>query len=290
MSALFDASYLRPISMDQVVKLQYGASAHALAKTDHLHGWVARVGTEEKSINLATAYPSTGMLTLVAKGVRSGDWAAANLKGLSHVVFPVMVIAKDFAGDLGSVNRGLDYFRSNLAYVRKFYLGRVGRTFKLLQPVVAISSKSASDLNRLCDITTNDAHRNDFFYGLQSEYTSGLIACRADLLVVCAPFTGSSSSHWNGAAGLPGFAAVPPDTTSLQCPESGPVDAATKRATYGMAHEMGHAFDLDHTTIAFPLDPKRRESVMETKHPPEAILVPGEVTKLKASPFFTDMA
>ncbi len=55
---------------------------------------------------------------------------------------------------------------------------------------------------------------------------------------------------------------------------------------YGIGHELGHTFGLQHTSEIYPNNPDAFKSIMESALPPDAILKPKEFEILRASKFF----
>jgi hypothetical protein len=98
----------------------------------------------------------------------------------------------------------------------------------------------------------------------------------------------------DGAAGIMNgpFVVVPPRATSVTCPINGPLDERCSDATYAIGHELGHTFGLCHTCkdeCEFQNDPQCRKSIMNGNgiKMPNAILVKGEVDKVKKTCFFS---
>jgi len=209
-------------------------------------------------------------------------------------VLPVMPIASDYFFNVDSVAWGLANFRSVLVTIRNWYglrmtlYGGPSKTFRLLQPLVVFlqSSRTAAQWNALSSSTTDDLHRYDFMYAVDSEYQRSYPVPGSVLRVAIVPFTGNSPDVWLGAADQAAYAVAPPRASSVTCPSTGPLDYRCSDATYAIGHELGHGFSLHHSCDTYPNDANCANSIMQTGKPWDAILLPGEVTTLQSSPFF----
>ena len=296
---VFDNSQYFPIDVQLAVQQQYGSAYTAVQMSNHLYGWRAKYKYWTGglySIDMARAvrdqYGSGYVLGAVGVGIN--DWRAVHWSALTNIVLPVMPIASDYFFNVDSVAWGLANVRSVLVTIRNWYALRMtlyggpSKTFRLLQPLVVFlqSSRTAAQWNALSYSTTNDLHRYDFMYAVDSEYQRSYPVPGSALRVAIVPFTGNSPDVWLGAADQAAYAVAPPRASSVTCPSTGPLDYRCSDATYAIGHELGHGFSLHHSCDTYPNDPNCANSIMQTGKPWDAILLPGEVTTLQSSPFF----
>ncbi len=288
--SLFDNSQYYAIDVNRAAQQQYGPTARATQICGHLYCWRAVVNGQQYSIDMqrAVAEQWGSGYVLGAVGVGIYDWRAVHWSALADEVLPVMPIASDYFWDVTAVEGGLANFRSVLVATRNWYQLRAGKTFRLLQPLVVFlqSSQTAAQWNALSNITAIDGHRYDFLYAVIAEYQRSYPAPSRALPLALVPFTGNSPDVWLGAADYTGYAVAPPRATSITCPATGPLDYRCSDATYAIGHELGHAFGLQHSCTVYPSDPNCAHSIMQVGHPQDAILLPGEITSLLATPFF----
>jgi hypothetical protein len=286
----FESSEYFPIDVQRAAQAQYGSSATAVAIVDHLYGWRAQVGGQLYSIDMARAVASQygSGYVLGAVGVGSYDWRAVHWSALSDKVLPVMPIGSDYFWNVAAVRTGLANFKSVLITIDNWYFWRAGATFRVLQPLVVFlqSSRTGAQWNALADSSAIQAYRYSFLYAVIAEYKRAYPAPGGSLPVALVPFTGSSPDVWLGAADYTGYAVAPPRASSITCPASGTLDARCSDATYAIGHELGHAFGLSHSCDAYPSDPNCAQSIMQYGKPQSAILLSGEISTLRATPFF----
>jgi hypothetical protein len=286
----FDATGYFPIDVQRAARQQYGSSAKAIQVSRHLYGWAAKLGGHRYPIDMARAvrdqYGPDYILGAVGVGVY--DWRAVHWSALSGEVLPVMPIASDYFFNVDSVAWGLANLESVSVTIRNWYALRVGKTFRLLPPLVVFvpSSRTAAQWNALSYSTTDSQHRYDFLYAADSEYRRTYPEPGSSLRVVIVPFSGSSPDVWLGAADQAVYAVIPPRASSIMCPAVGPLDSRCSDATYAIGHELGHGFGLAHACDIYPGAPNCQYSIMQTGKPWDAILLPGEISSLQASPFF----
>jgi hypothetical protein len=296
---VFDSSQYFPIDVQLAVQQQYGSAYTAVQVSNHLYGWRAKYKYWTGglySIDMARAvrdqYGSGYVLGAVGAGIN--DWRAVHWSALVDAVLPVMPIASDYFFNVDSVAWGLANLRSVLVTIRNWYALRMtlyggpSKTFRLLRPLVVFlqSSRTAAQWNALSYSTTDDLHRYDFMYAVDSEYQRAYPVPGGVLRVAIVPFTGNSPDVWLGAADQAAYAVAPPRATSVSCPPTGPLDYRCSDATYAIGHELGHGFSLHHSCDTYPSDTTCSNSIMQTGKPWDAILLPGEVNTLQTSPFF----
>jgi len=288
--SVFDNSHYFPIDVNRAAQQQYGPSATATQICGHLYCWRAVVNGQQYSIDMARAVAQQygSGYVLGAVGVGSYDWRAVQWSALSDEVLPVMPIASDYFWNVSAVQAGLANFQSVLTTIHNWYGLRVGKTFRLLQPLVGFlqSSRTAAQWNALSDSTAINTYRYSFLYALIAEYQRAYPAPSNLLPIALVPYTGSSPDVWLGAADYVGYAVAPPRASSITCPTTGPLDYRCSDATYAIGHELGHAFGLKHSCDVYPSDPNCQNSIMQTGKPWDAILLPGEISALLATPFF----
>ena len=294
----FDASQYFSIDVQRAAQTQRGASATAVALSNHLYGWRAKVGTQLYSIDMQRAvadqYGSGYILGAVGVGVY--DWRAVKWSALANRVLPVMPIGSDYFWNVSAVQTGLANFRSVLIAIRNWYGWRAGKSFRLLQPLVVPlqSNQTAAQWNALANLSTQDAHRYDFMNAAIAEYQRSYPAPGSALRAVIVPFTGTSLDIWNGAASTGSYAVEAPRGTSITCPATGPLDSRCADATYAIGHELGHTLigEGNHSCYYYPDYPNCEQSIMQWGKPQDAILIPdyngktGEISKFNATPFF----
>ena len=285
----FDATEYFAIDVQRAARRQYGSSAKAVRVSRHLYGWLARVSDHTYPIDMTRAvrdqYGPDYILGAVGVGVY--DWRAVHWPALSDRVLPVMPIANDYFFNVDSVAWGLANLKSVIVATRNWYGLHVGKTFRPLQPLVVFvqSSLSAMQWNAISSSTTESLHRFDLLYAAENEYLR-TYPQPSTLRVVILPFTGNSPNVWLGAADQAVYAAIPPRASSILCPGVGPFDSRCSDATYAIGHELGHTFGLIHSCDAYPGASDCQYSIMQTGRPWDAILLPGEISWLQASPFF----
>ena len=286
------SSFYKPLDLNRAAKSQYGASATVVLTSQHLFGWAAQVNGQNYPLDLNRAVADqwgTGYI-LAHTGVHAYDWAAVRFADLAYHVLPVLLIASDRFYDIGGVATGASRLSSVMGFLQDWFQYRVAEGFKLLKPLTIPTDYTSAQWDNLSDITVNDANRFDLYYAAIAEYNKRLPSPGTALRVVLVPYTGESAAKYLGAAGATPFAVAPQRASSVSCPAfspTGTVDAVCSGAAYAIGHELGHTWGLGHSCDVYPSATNCGDSLMQTGHPPTAILLPGEITTLRASPFFT---
>jgi hypothetical protein len=296
----FDASQYFGLNVALAARQQYGSAATVVTVSNHLYGWRAVVGGRRYSIDMQRAvrdqFGSGHILGAVGVGIY--DWRAVRTQGWVNRVLPVMPIASDYFYNVDAVRTGLANLRSVLITTRNWYGWRVGKTFRMLQPLVVFnqSSRTAAQWNALAASTAAPGHTFDFWTAAVTEffnqYPTYLPGGSAMVIV---PFTGASPDVTFGANGASGAPDHPktvgaPQAASITCPSTGPLDARCAEATYWIGHSLPFTFldgeGINYSCVAYPGDPNCSQSILQDGRPWDAILLPGEITKLQASLFF----
>jgi hypothetical protein len=286
MSDHFLSDVLRPIDVPAAVRAQWGEFAQPHPLGDHLFDWRAEVGGELRGIDLnAAAAAQWGEdHRLVSVGMQRGDWRAVSFDALEKTIVPVMLIASDLLH--ADVRPAIERFRSVIANVGNWYALRVGKRFRVLQPLVLPSTRDALTWNGLSVASDTGDHRWEMYQSGVGEVQLVLSRRHPSTIFLIAPFTGEGEAYWLGAGEFDGYVVVPPRATSVDCPPSGPLDEVQSDAAYAMAHELGHAFGLKHTSEAFPGSGDAPNALMDGRKLPDAILLQEEVQLLRSSGFF----
>ena len=296
----FGSAMFGSLDLAQAASQQYGADATIVSDSEHLYDWRARVKVQtnpdvyaDMPLDIAQAARSEYGATYVAValGVHRYDWRALRFSDLNCVVLPVMEVACDRFYDITGVRNALDRFRSVLENVQTWYEYRAGTTFPLVQPLVTATRSPSARWNELSARTDSiPEERYVFLRTALDEYARALPAPGVRLRVAIGVYTGDSPDVWLGAASSGRTAVAPPRATSVTCPISGPLDFRCADASYALGHELGHTFGLCHscdTSCWADPSPDCHQSIMETAKPPDAILLPDEITILKQTCFFS---
>ncbi len=284
----FEGQYYGGLDLERAAREQYGPLATLVSTGDHLYDWKVRVGRDLEGLDIARAVTNQygSAWSTVATGVHRFDWKAFRFAEPDHFVLPVMLIASDRFFDIAGVARAVNRFRSALGRVQGWYNGHVEATLRVLQPLAVPTSLTSAQWNALSAMTAQEADRYVLLNQCISAYESQLPAPGENLRVVLSIYTGESADVWLGAASTGRYAMAPPRATSLDCPATGPLDGPCSDAAYAIGHELGHTFGLGHTCDDYPGHPRCSDSIMQTGHPPCAILVQRETSVLLESPFF----
>jgi hypothetical protein len=284
----FEGQFYRPLDLARAAVQQHGLTATVVAVGDHLYDWRARVGRTLLSLDLQRAVDDQYGTdhTLVTVGVHRDDWRAVRFTDLRNVVLPVMPLASDRFFDVAGVLQGLARFRSVLTCVQNWYRLRAGSTFRLLQPLVIPTGRTAATWNAISASTANSQHRFALLDAALADYDARLPAPGSDLRVVLSPYAGDFPDVWLGAAASGRFAVAPQRATSVDCPPEGPLDARCADATYAVGHELGHTFGLGHACEDYPNNGSCQQSIMQAAKPWNAILLEPEIVALLHTAFF----
>lgn len=286
LGVVFEDGFYQGIDIRGAAREQFGAKAVLYSRCEGLNCWYVRAGGQVKRLDLkrAVAWQYGEDWTLVAVGAGKSDWRAIRFADLSFTVLPVMMVSSDRLYDVEGVNIGLARFRTVLANSQYWYYLHVGKTFRLLQPVIVTTERTSAQWNTLSGMNTKKEVMAEATW---SQYARHLPAPGSDLRVVIAPYTGENYTIAQGAHSMPGFAIVPALTTSLWCPQSGPLNKSCQSASYLVGQALGLSFGLVHSCAAYPRDPLCHVSLMQEGKPPGALLLRPEIDKLEQSPFFT---
>lgn len=288
-TVLFESAFYRPIDLERAAHEQWGASATLVSTCEHLHCWKARVGRELKSLDLkraATAQYGPGWISAAVGGAKD-DWRAVKMDNLSYLVLPVMLVASDRTVDGVGIAAGLARYRSVLASTQYWYYTHVGRTFRLLEPLVVFTDYSSAEWNALAGGTAGAQKAKTLGTEAMAQYSRWLPAPPRSLRVIVSPYTGESAHAWRGAVAIGDFAVAPPRATSLTCSISTKMSRECNNTVYSVGQALGYLFGLNNSCADYPRDTQCRSSLMQGATPPSAILLRGEINKLKQSPFFT---
>lgn len=285
-AAMFETNFYHQIDFARAAREQGGAGVTLYSQCENLTCWYMKTARGKKAmdVNAAVASQFGPGWTAVAVGTGKDDWRAARFSDLSYVVLPVMMVASDKAWDVAGVNNGLGRLRSLLAHSQSWYYKHVGRTFRLMQPLVIISNRTAAQWE---SVTTMYADKNTLAQTAWSQYDGKLPPPGDNLRVVIAPYTGGSYAIEQSALSMPNFAVIPPLATSLTCAQSGPYDRPCQSATYLVDQALGLSFGLGHSCASYPSEPLCHLSIMQEGKPPAALLLQPEIDRLAKSPFFS---
>ncbi len=286
LSVIFEDDFYRGIDVWGAALEQFGARAVLYSRCEGLNCWYVKSGGQVRPLDLkrAVAKQYGADWTLVAVGAGRSDWRAVRFADLNYAVLPVMMVSSDRLSDVEGVNTGLARFRTVLANSQYWYFAHVGKTFRLLQPVIVTTEHTSAQWNSLSGMYTN---KDKLAQATWSQYARHLPAPGNNLRVVVAPYTGENYTIAQGALSMPGFAVAPSLATSLWCPQSGQLDKSCQSASYLVGQALGLSFGLGHSCASYPGDPKCRISLMQEGKPPGAMLLQPEIEKLSQSPFFT---
>jgi hypothetical protein len=201
-----------PLDLKRAVQEQYGPAATLIQTGKHLYDWKARVQGRLFPLDLRGAVKrqyGRGWI-LGAVGVHKYDWRAIPWSGLLNVVLPVMLVSSDHFRQINGVRRGVRLFNSVLKRVRDWYGRRVGRSFRLFEPLVLPVRGNAAHWNGLCRASLDNSRRFDFMHEAIAAYQSSLPPPGGRVKVVTTPYTGNSPEIWMGAASRGDFAVTPP--------------------------------------------------------------------------------
>jgi len=281
----------RPIDLDRAARDEFGPTARAVAVGNHLYDWRASVNSALKPLDVKRAVASQygPAWKLVALGVGKDDWKAVDVTHLQFVILPVMEVASDRWFDIAGVSAGLARYRTVLTATRNWYQAQVGKTFRYVQPIVIYTDKTSAQWNAISastEVPDTDPNRWNLINEVKKHYLAHLPMPGAQLAVAAAPYSGDSPNVWLGAADTDHFAIAPPRATSVTCPATGAQNALCADAEYAIGHELGHAFGLSHSCVAYPSNRLCEASIMQARKPWSAILLPAEIAALQASAFF----
>jgi len=286
LGVVFEDDFYRGIDVRAAAREQFGARSVLYSRCEGLNCWYVKSGAQVRPLDLKRAVDKQygADWTLVAVGAGKSDWRAVRFADLNYAVLPVMMVSSDRLHDVAGVNTGLARFRTVLANSQYWYYEHVGKTFRLLQPMIVTTERTSAQWNNLSAMYTN---KDVMAQATWSQYARQLPVPGNNLRVVVAPYTGENYTIAQGALSMPGFAVAPSLATSLWCPQSGQLDKTCQSATYLVGQALGLSFGLGHSCATYPRDPKCHISLMQEGKPPGAMLLQPEIEKLVQSPFFT---
>ncbi len=280
---LFETRYYRGLNLARAASDEWGADASLRRVGDHLYDWRANTGGTTKSLSLTQAVASQfgKDWDLVSVGVHCYDWRSVRFGGLPPAVLPVMLIASDQVAEIENVREGLGCFKSALAAVAAWYEGQVGRRFRVLQPLVVRSGRTAQEWREITRAARQEATRHVLLKACLIEYNQALPDPGDRLRVLLAPYSSPVPAPCVGGAGFHKvFAVVPTCATSHRFTGSRP-DRRQREVMRAVAYELALTFGLRPDDGA-----GASGKLMAGAEPPDATLDPGEVRRLRQSPLF----
>lgn len=236
----------------------------------------------------------------VLLGGNSNHWACVDWfdDDASYIVVPVLIIADDHTSNSNGIDDAISSVKAAMERVQSWYRRKMkpAKTFRLSQPIVTMSDKSAEDWNELscltassndrpeqCKDTSSDSDRFGYYYEAQAEATkTSLPRWPKKQLVVIFVYTGSDSSpFWLGAAAAGPYSANPPNIAVC------PADSDTC-GLYSIGHELGHSFGLKHS-CEIVQKPKCYRGIMQNPGDDgvlDSVLFRKEQEVLDLSPYF----
>jgi len=306
----FDGSQYFGINVQLAAQQQHGSSATAVQVSGHLYGWRAQVGSAQYSIDMRRAVRDQfgSDYVLGAVGVGIYDWRAVHWSALSQypnefVVIPVMPIASDRFFDVTAVAQGLANLKSVLLATRNWYAPRVGKTFRMLQPLVVFNQWPMTSTQWDGYSASNAAAYQDYAWNAYaSVYPQPVLLSTGEYAqrVVIAPFTGDGLSQFGGSGTFnavassppfrPVFAITAPVASSIGCPTTftNPQDFHCSAAEYDIGHWLGVTLGLADCVTNPTLNEcvNSGGSIMHVAEPWLAGLTAIEIARLSESPFF----
>ena len=324
----FDGSQYFGINVQLAAQQQHGSSATAVQVSGHLYGWRAQVGSAQYSIDMRRAVRDQfgSDYVLGAVGVGIYDWRAVHWSALSQypnefVVIPVMPIASDRFFDVTAVAQGLANLKSVLLATRNWYALRVGKTFRMLQPLVVFNQWPMTSTQWDGYSASNAAAYQDYAWNAYASvypqpvpYIPGaegagvVAAVGADVTefqvgdrVAWATGTASYAQKVAVDAAIavpvassppfrPVFAITAPIASSIGCPTTftNPQDFHCSAAEYDIGHWLGVTLGLADCVTNPTLNEcvNSGGSIMQVAEPWLAGLTAIEIAKLSESPFF----
>ena len=229
----------------------------------------------------------------------SNGWACVDWSGddAAYIVVPVLIIAEDYKSNSNGIGDALSSVKSAMERVQSWYRRKMksAKTFRLSQPIITMSDKSAEDWNELscltaspvdrpeeCNDKSSDNDRFGYYYEAQAEaMKTSLPRWPREQLVVIFVYTGPDSSpFWLGAASAGPYSANPPNIAVC------PVDSDTC-GLYSIGQELGHSFGLEHS-CEIVKKPRCFEGIMQNPGDGvlDSVLFRKEQDILDASPYF----
>ena len=195
----------------------------------------------------------------VLLGGDSSHWACVDWSGddASYIVVPVLIISDEYTSDSNRIDDAISSVKAAMERVQYWYWRKMksAKTFRLSQPIVTMSDKSAEDWNELscltaspedrpeqCKDSSSDNDRFGYYYEAQAEaMKTSLPRWPNKQLVVIFVYSGPDSGlFWLGAAAAGPYSANPPNIAVC------PVDS-DNCGLYSIGHELGHSFGLKHS-------------------------------------------
>jgi hypothetical protein len=200
----------------------------------------------------------------------------------------VLIVAADLVGDDSGIATAREFFRSVNSYLHDWYGERVGAVYVLTDFLIIRDTRPAAEWIRLSEISTVANHRFDY---LQAAYNLVAPFAVQGKRYAVSVYAGYQPDAWLGAASRGAVAVSAPRSASVMCPpftvaNDPPVDTRCADAVYAMGHELGHTFGLAHSCDVYSSESRCWDSMMQVGKPPTAILLPGEVDALRATPWF----
>ncbi|WP_338164324.1 M12 family metallo-peptidase [Vibrio sp. 10N] len=294
------APYKKP-DFQRYCQQQYGWDAIARKSGEHVYNWQCAQGVNHYPMNVAAACRDQfgADHSPVTLGASAEDWRCTSWQEASNKVVPVIIVSANYFYNTTASDNAINAVAAVVQKVKAHYKAQMssGKTFSLVEPIVALSLKSNQTWHDSSCLTSPAEHRNAecssslpatadrgrLFWDAVNEVKAQFANKneQTDLVAPIFIFTGNEGEVFGlGAAALEWegvkYNVQPPsvavcDVNDSQC------------GLYAVGHEIGHNFGLRHTCDVQPNLARCHESLMQTGR----ILMPFEQEILNKSAFFS---
>lgn len=280
------------LHLTNAAKEHYGESATIKANWDHIDQLMLVLGDgrefpiSRENIEWTAKKEHGQYIHLVTIGVTSYDWRALDFSDLIYKVVPVILVAPEKWENVAEVSAAIANVRSALRYAKEWY-SQFGLNFEFVIPLVLKSKWNIMEWEGMTHATVNDPDKRfQIWRAVIADYRNSELpnTIAGEHVFVGFPFCGFRNDLGHGAAGGNAWVALGPTSVACMAIPAFPLQKncwiyQQRTYEYALLHELGHCFGRTghHNNSS---------SVMATALPPEAVLLPEDISQMICSSIF----